>query len=227
MRPLLLVGMSVVDVDRRDLLTAEARRRPNASVAFLQLGDPSLSSELTRLADAGATTITLVGLDTGAMAPGHSWLRRIAGYWWRERSGLRPTLEVATRLASATDQLDDVLAETKPISGGEPGLTSSAWEDVTGHRHQVLICRGPRCTAQGASDALRGMILAMMEHNLGDDDVLVVQTSCQFPCNQAPVISVQPDDVWYGGVDAEAAAAIVTEHLVGGRPVEGRRLPRG
>ena len=61
---------------------------------------------------------------------------------------------------------------------------------------------------------MRGLILAMMQHNLTDDDVLLVHTGCQFPCNQAPVISVQPDDVWYGRVDADAADAIVTEHLV-------------
>ncbi|MFT4263267.1 MAG: (2Fe-2S) ferredoxin domain-containing protein [Nocardioides sp.] len=225
MSALVLVGMSVSDVDRRDLLVAEARRR-GASVAFLQMGDPSLSRELTRLADDGATTITLVGVSTGPIGPAHSWLRRIAAHWWREQAGLTPTIQVATRLAPALGQLDDVLAETKPIHGEEPGLTSGAWEDVTSHRHQVMVCRGPRCTAKGAEDSLRAMILAMMEHQLGDADVLLVHTGCQFPCNQAPVISVQPDDVWYGHVDAEAAADIVREHFVDGRPAARHRLPR-
>lgn len=39
-------------------------------------------------------------------------------------------------------------------------------------------------------------------------------------------MSVQPDDVWYGRVDGDAARAIVTEHLVGGKPVEAHRLAR-
>lgn len=223
--PLVVVGMSVADVDRRTELH-EAAQRLGASLAFLQIGDPSLSAELTRLADAGAATVALVGISTGPLGPAHSWLRRIAAHWWRERAGHRPELLVATRLADGVDGLADLLSDARPISGAEPGLTSAAWEDVSRHRHQVLVCRGPRCTAKGADDSLRSMILAMMRHQLGDDDVLLVHTGCQFPCNQAPVVSVQPDDVWYGHIDPESAAAIVTEHLVGGTPVERCRLPR-
>jgi (2Fe-2S) ferredoxin len=220
-----LVGMSIEDAVRRDELLLAAAAR-GATVAFLQQADPPLSAALTRLADAGSPTITLIGVDLGPLGPAHSWLRRIAAHWWRQRTGTRPELLVATRLAGALDEVDQVVAELKPITGAEPGLTSEAWESVTGHRHQVMVCRGPRCTAKGAVDSLRSMILAMMEHNLTDDDVLLVHTGCQFPCNQAPVISVQPDDVWYGHVDPAAAAAIVTEHFVGGTPVESHRLPR-
>ena len=50
-------------------------------------------------------------------------------------------------------------------------------------------------------------MLAMLEHRLDDHDVLLVHTGCQFPCNQAPVLNVQPDDVWYGHVDPGTAAA--------------------
>ncbi|WP_340538156.1 (2Fe-2S) ferredoxin domain-containing protein [Nocardioides sp. GXZ039] len=220
-----LVGMSVSDVDRRDELRAAAKNH-QATLAFLQMGDPSLSAELTRLADAGATTITLVGVDTGPIAPGHSWLRRIAGHWWRERSGSRPEILVASSLIADLDAYEKARTLTRPITGAEPGLTSAAWEQVTGHRHQVLVCRGPRCTAKGAEDSLRALLLGMIEHRIGDSDVLVVHTGCQFPCNQAPVLSIQPDDVWYGGVDAAAATRIVGEHLVGGHVVERHRLAR-
>lgn len=225
MRALVLVGMAAGDVARRDELAAAARQR-GASLAFLQLGDPSLGVELDRLADAGASTITLVGVDTGILAPAHSWLRRIAAHWWRARAEVRPELLVATRVATSADGIEEALAATKAISGAEPGLTSSAWEDVRTHRHQVMVCRGPRCTAQGAEETVRAMVLALMEHGQGDEDVLVVHTGCQFPCNQAPVVSVQPDDVWYGAVDPAAAASIVAEHLVSGRPWEPHRLTR-
>lgn len=225
MSALVLVGMSVTDVDRRDDLLAAARER-GATVAFLQMGDPSLSRELTRLADDGAAVITLVGVDLGPLAPAHSWLRRIAGHWWRERAGATPVIEVATRLATSLDAVDHVLGTLRPITGTEPGLTSAAWEDVTRHKRQVLICRGPRCTAAGSEDTMRALVLGLMQAGLGDDDVLVTHTGCQFPCNQAPVVSVQPDDVWYGGVDPEAARAIVGEHLAGDGAVESHRLRR-
>lgn len=241
MSALILVGMSVGDVDHRDLLQAHAKNR-GATIAFLQMGDPSLSAELTRVADSGAQSITLVGVDTGALAPGHSWLLRIAGHWWRERAGHRPQVLVATRLVkrlgpepdpSAGDgdtpragDLDEVLAQTRVVTGTEAGLRSAAWEQVSGHRHQVMVCRGPRCTAAGQVENLRSLLLMLTQRGLGDDDVLVTSTGCQFPCNQAPVISIQPDDIWYGRVDLAATAQIVSEHVVGGRPVASHRLPR-
>ncbi|MFD7077363.1 ferredoxin [Nocardioides sp. NPDC059952] len=224
-----VVGMSVTDVDRREDLLAWAREL-DASLAFLQMGDPSLSRELTRLADEGAGTIALAGVSLGPLAPGHSWLRRIAAHWWRERAGTRPELQIATRLATTREELaealTDSLAETRPITGTEPGLTSPAWERVPDHVRQVLICRGPRCTAKGSEETARAVILGAMEAGLGDDDLLITHTGCQFPCNQAPVLSVQPDDVWYGNVEAAAARVIVRDHLADGRPVETYRLPR-
>lgn len=223
---LVLVGMSVSDVDIRESLLREATAR-EATVAFLQMGDPSLSAELTRLADSGADAITLLAVNSaGPLGPGHSWPKRIAAHWWRERAGAKPEVMVATRSATSLDELDSVAGDVEPVTGSEAGLTSAAWEHVSQHRHHVLVCRGPRCTASGQVDNVRALILAMMQHDLGDDDVLVTHTGCQFPCNQAPVMSVQPDDVWYGGVDPEIAAAIVARHLVAGEPLESHRLPR-
>lgn len=235
---LVLVGMSVREVRaREELLTLAASY--DASVAFLQLGDPALARELDRLADAGATRVTLVGVSLGSLAPALSWLRRVAGHWWRERSAPRPEVAVADTILGSlgapagadpagerTGVLDDLLGRTRPVTGREPGLTSPAWEAVTGHRHQVLVCRGPRCTALASDRTAEALVLALMEHGLGDDDVLLTHTGCQLPCNLAPVVSVQPDDVWYGHVDPDAARTIVAGHLVGGRPVETHRLLR-
>ncbi|MFJ1936259.1 (2Fe-2S) ferredoxin domain-containing protein [Kitasatospora sp. NPDC088160] len=221
----LLVGMSMGEAVRRDELLRTAASH-QASIAFLQQADPSLSAELTRLADAGAETVVVIGVRLAASGPAQSWLRRIAAYWWRKRAGHRPELLVATRLADSPDAVPAVAAVTRAITGQEPGLTSAAWEEVPGHRHQVLVCRGPRCAAKGAEEGLRALVQKLTEHGLGDDDVLVTQTGCQFPCNQAPVASVQPDDIWYGKIDPAVAGRIVTEHLAGGRPVESHRLPR-
>jgi (2Fe-2S) ferredoxin len=224
---LVLVGMSVREADARAELTALAAAN-GGSVAFLQVADPALARELTRLADEGRTEIVLVGVSLGTLAPAASWLRRIAAHWWRERGAGAPRIEVATALlgAGGRAELDLVRDVTRPITGTEPGLTSAAWEDVPGHRHQLLICRGPRCTALGSDRTAEAMILALMRAGLGDDDVLITQTACQFPCNQAPVISVQPDDVWYGAVTPAAGERIVAEHLVAGTPVADHRLPR-
>jgi len=224
---LVVVGMSAREVAARDELAATARVG-GGSLAFLQLADPSLTRELTRLADAGHRRIVLVGVSLGSMAPAASWLRRIAAAWWRDRGAGAPVVEVATALASGTSIADLELARAvlRPLTGSEAGLTSAAWEDVPDHRHQVLLCRGPRCSALGSDASAEALVLALMRAGLGDDDVLVTHTGCQFPCNRAPVVSVQPDDVWYADVDPATAERIVTEHLVGGVPVAEKRLPR-
>lgn len=225
---LVLVGMSLREVTARDDLAALARAE-GGTLAFLQGSDPSVARELTRLADAGHRRIVLVGVSLGTLAPVATWLRRIASYWWRERGGTAPEVLVATVLATGTTPADLALARAvvRPLTGAEAPLSSAAWEDVPSHRYQVLLCRGPRCTALGSDLTAEATILGLMRAGLGDDDVLVTQTGCQFPCNQAPVLSVQPDDVWYGGVDPAGAERIVTSHLLGGVPVEDLRLRRG
>ncbi|GAA1914890.1 (2Fe-2S) ferredoxin domain-containing protein [Nocardioides hwasunensis] len=231
MKAHVLVGMSALEVAEHDRLAAAARR-VDGTVGHLQIGDPSLSTELTRLADAGATTISLAGVSLGPTAPAQSWLRRVAGHWWRERDGVRPEVRVATSVlrndldALDGDALRDVLGLARPVTGAEAALDSPAWEDVPGHRHQVLVCRGPRCTAAGSDRTMAALDRALGDRSLGDDDVLVTVTGCQFPCNHAPVVSVQPDDVWYGRVVPDAVDEIVTHHLVGGTPVASRRLDR-
>jgi (2Fe-2S) ferredoxin len=223
--PVVLVGMSAREVQARELLR-ELAVEHDASVAFLQLGEPSLSLELTRLADLGTERISVVGVSLGTLAPAVSWLRRIAGHWWRERPGPRPVVEVGTALVRQPDEVRAVLGMLRPVTGSEAGLESAAWENVPEHRHQVLICRGPRCTALGSDRTAEAVILELMRLGQGDDDVLITHTGCQFPCNHAPVVSVQPDDVWYGGVDPDTARTITSEHLVAGRPVEASRLTR-
>ena len=217
--------MSAREVQAREQLDTWAAEH-EATVAFLQLGDPSLSRELTRLADAGAERIVLVGVSLGSLAPAVSWLRRIAAYWWRERAGHRPEVEIGTSLAEDGAEVRALVGLTRAITGTEAGLTSAAWEDVTEHRHQVLVCRGPRCTALGSDRTAEALIIELMRQGQGDDDVLITHTGCQFPCNQAPVVSVQPDDVWYGAVTPDVAVRVAREHLVQGRPVEDHRLGR-
>jgi (2Fe-2S) ferredoxin len=224
--PLVLVGMSAREVAARDTLGALAAPH-DGQLAFLQVGPPSVARTLDRLCDGGARHVTLVGVSLGRLAPGVSWLRRVVAHWWRERPEPRPVLEIGTSLVADAAELREVLdGRLRPVTGAEAGLTSAAWEDVPGHRHQVLVCRGPRCSARGGDEALEALVVQLMCRGQGDDDVLVAHTGCLYPCNHAPVVCVQPDDVWYGAVDADVAARIVDEHLVGGRPLTDHRLPR-
>ncbi|WP_157571637.1 (2Fe-2S) ferredoxin domain-containing protein [Nocardioides alkalitolerans] len=238
----LLVGMSLREHAERERLDAAAAtlhvpRDPDATagVAFLQVGDPSLAAALTDLADAGVERVVLLGVSLGTLAPANSWLRRVAGHWWRERGepgpdGVvphRPVVEVATAMMRHESDLElGVLDVARAIHGREAPLHSDAWETVPAHRHQVLVCRGPRCSARGGDKVAEALATRLRDEGLGDDDVLVTQTACQFPCNQAPVVTVQPDDVWYGALGPDDVPELVAEHLVAGRPLERLRLVR-
>lgn len=124
------------------------------------------------------------------------------------------------------DDVADLVRSTRALDGGEPGLTSPAWDEVPRHRHHVLVCCGPRCTARGSDRTARALASGLAEAGLGDDDVLLTTTGCLFPCNHAPVVCVQPDDVWYGRIDPEAATRVVLAHVLAGEAVTEHQLPR-
>lgn len=220
-----LVGTSPADAARCAEL-AELADDLGAELAFLQLASPSLGDVLHRLAKNHETDVVLVGVSGGQGGPGVSWLRRIAADWWRAYGDEAPDVSTAPAFMEESSEWNALVNLARPITHGGPGLTSAAWEEVPEHRHHVFICRGPRCTAAGAEETWKELVLGLMGAGLGGDDVLVTQTGCQFPCNHAPLVSVQPDDVWYGAVDEATAGEIVKEHLVAGVPVERVRLGR-
>lgn len=48
--------------------------------------------------------------------------------------------------------------------------------------------------------------------------------TCMFPCNQAAVVAVQPDDVWYGRIGPAEVEELIEVHLVAGTPLDGARI---
>ena len=97
--------------------------------------------------------------------------------------------------------------------------------------HHVFVCHNvrpegaprPSCTSDGKSDLHTELQQLAKAAGLGGK-VRINKSGCLDQCEHGPTVVVYPEAVWYGHVRPEDAAAIVHEHLVGGRPVERLRL---
>ncbi len=90
------------------------------------------------------------------------------------------------------------------------------------HRH-MLVCVGPRCTEEGESESLLQMLGEKFRDagiNKGALRVKRTRTHCFATCKSGPVLSIQPDGIWYYNVTEANLDRIISEHLVNGVPVE-------
>jgi (2Fe-2S) ferredoxin len=100
-------------------------------------------------------------------------------------------------------------------------------------RH-VFVCQNVRpegaprrsCTSDGKSELVGQLQQFAKAANLTGPGgaVRINKSGCLDQCEHGPMVVVYPEAVWYGNVQVEDAEAIVTEHLVGGRPVGRLRL---
>ncbi|MEU6206590.1 (2Fe-2S) ferredoxin domain-containing protein, partial [Micromonospora musae] len=156
------------------------------SVCFLDGAAPSLHAALDAAVAAGTDEVLLVPTHLPPDRYLDTWIRRAHAHWAAPQEH-PPRVSVTAPLAV---QPAMVTALTEAINGprrrldGTPGpFRSPAWSTITRHRHHVLICRGPRCTAYGANEVAAALAERLHQHALGDDDVLVTATGCLFPCN--------------------------------------------
>lgn len=97
-------------------------------------------------------------------------------------------------------------------------------------RH-VFVCLNARpegaprrsCTADGTSDLHTELQQRVKAAGLGGR-VRINKSGCLDQCEHGPMAVVYPEAVWYGHLQPEDAAAIIEEHLLGGRPVERLRV---
>ena len=83
---------------------------------------------------------------------------------------------------------------------------------------RIVVCAGTGCTSGKSLE-----IIANFERELGArglGQIKVLKTGCFGLCSDGPIVVIQPDECSYSRVSPEDVADIVSEHIVGGRPLE-------
>lgn len=94
---------------------------------------------------------------------------------------------------------------------------------IGAYRRHLLVCTGPRCTQDGASQVLFDSLGEKFKAAGLDKGELRVKRSrvnCFAACKGGPVLCVQPDGTWYYNVTPSNMDRIIKQHLVNGECVE-------
>lgn len=91
--------------------------------------------------------------------------------------------------------------------------------DLSQTTHHVLICNGGSCMRKGGEEVTVAIRESITRAGL-DDVVHTTRTRCNGRCEDACVVIVYPEGIWYENVTPENADFLVEQHLSKGEPVE-------
>ena len=210
---------------------------PTVQLAFIDRRAPALPEALDACREhASVCIVPLLRPDEPAL---RRWLHKVVMRWVQatgsqqcivvtealaQQAGLAALLTQAVQ-APAPDVRESFapsaeLAAPCETNGDEEGggwqHDPIAWSSVPEHQRVLLWCTGPRCAAKGALTLWPVLAQAVQRNPALRKQVLLMQTSGQFPCNHAPLMSVQPDGVWYGRLDADSLPQVLTQHVLQG-----------
>jgi len=87
------------------------------------------------------------------------------------------------------------------------------------YRTHLMLCAGTGCVSNGSRRIEAALKRELAKHAL-QYEVAVVMTGCNGFCAQGPVMTVQPDGIFYQLLTDEEIPHLVEEHFLKGRPVQ-------
>lgn len=98
--------------------------------------------------------------------------------------------------------------------------------------HHIFICTNRRpeghpkgCCASKGAEELKALFKEELHRRGLKGTVRANAAGCLDTCQFGISVVVYPEGVWYARVTQDDVAAIIDEHIVGGRPVERLRMP--
>ncbi|GAJ39162.1 (2Fe-2S) ferredoxin domain-containing protein [Saccharococcus caldoxylosilyticus] len=84
--------------------------------------------------------------------------------------------------------------------------------NLIGMKHHVLICNGGSCMRKGGEEVTLAIREEIARLEL-DDIVHTTRTRCNGRCEDACVVIVYPEGIWYKAMNAEKGRELVQKHL--------------
>jgi (2Fe-2S) ferredoxin len=89
-------------------------------------------------------------------------------------------------------------------------------------KRQILLCQSFRAAGdkKGLCHKQSEGLLQYIEEEVLDRglDCLITATTCLKQCEKGPVMVVQPENWWFGGVSSEEAVDVILDGLEAGEP---------
>ena len=96
-------------------------------------------------------------------------------------------------------------------------------KDITKVKHTLFMCNGSCCNKAGAEDMILTLRKEIRDQGLFKE-IHTVRTKCIGRCDDAAVVFIQPECIWYKCVTKEDAKKIVHDHILNGKLVEANFL---
>lgn len=196
------------------------------AVAFADLTGPSLPEVLDALVAEGVGEVDVVTCMVPADPSLSTWLPGALSQWRADRA-TTVTVRLSPPVEAALDMATAVVAVLAPADGRDvaetaPSLGKPGWSKIPEHGRQLFFCVGARCLHRAAEPLYQHLRSRMKQHRAltaGPHRVMCARSSCLYPCNLGPLMTVHPDGVWYSGLTVDLIDRIVDEHLIDGKPV--------
>ncbi|MBF0512226.1 MAG: (2Fe-2S) ferredoxin domain-containing protein, partial [Candidatus Omnitrophica bacterium] len=81
-------------------------------------------------------------------------------------------------------------------------MAQQAKDKKAQYKHKICVCCGAGCISSG-SEAVLAKLQAEIKARGLENEIEVVPTGCMGPCNQGPLVKIQPDQTIYQRVSCE------------------------